>query len=66
MLDKLRCWSHYCTLFTSLDKFRVFSFILLTVNLFRHPTRIEHGLQWTSKEVANLSTAYVLKSNIDL
>ena len=42
------------------------SFVLLNVNQFRHPTRIEHGLYLTSKEGANTSKTYVLESNIDL
>ena len=43
---ELRCWSGYGTLFTRLDNYR-FSFILLTVDLFRHPTLNEHGLKQT-------------------
>ena len=39
---ELRSWSRYGTLFnwTNIGV----SFVLLTVNLFRHPTLIEHGL----------------------
>ena len=37
---ELRSWSRYGTLWTIIG----FSFILLTVNLFRHPTPIKHGL----------------------
>ena len=39
---ELRSWSRYDTLFnwTNIGV----SFVLLTVNLFRHPSLIEHGL----------------------
>ena len=40
---ELPSWSGHGTLFTRLDKYR-FSFILLTLNLFRHPTLVEHIL----------------------
>ena len=52
MLDKsieLCSWSHG-TLFTSLEKYRGFSFILLTVNLFRHPTLLSTDYSGQAKK----------------
>ena len=59
---ELRSWSRYGTLFnwTNIGV----SFVLLTVNLFRHPTLIEHGGRQVSGLLSNCKQSITLLSRL--